>query len=393
MNLKNYIGNRRGKEANELEREALNDPFLQDAIDGFDTVQAEHLPVIEQLEKQISGTKTKKHYGLWLAAAASLTLLVGISLFFNFENQSYEAIVIPKTEKPVLETESRLLDDTTQKENTEQQLAINTPMQKNRKSIPVVYQNNFVESKANLSDSSVLNVESDAIYESAAVSSAYSGMLAEEKTEAASIPAPIPVVKDKIRGVVVDEKGEPLIGASVKLENGFNGTITDLDGKFELPLPKSKHDKLVASYIGYENSSASLLADTVKISMKPNDLALNEVVVIGYGSQKRTSMTGAISSVSPQLSGKASGISVKRSTYGEKEFKIYFEKNRTNNLCQNQAARLTATFDIDTNGKPTNLTIVNSNCLELTQEFTRLLNNSPTWTRSNRQVRMIVTVN
>ena len=65
MNLKEYIqGKRYGKEANQLEREAMNDPFLQDAIDGFDSVQGEHLQVIEALEKKIQPPKAKKTFFL-----------------------------------------------------------------------------------------------------------------------------------------------------------------------------------------------------------------------------------------------------------------------------------------------------------------------------------------
>ena len=74
MSLKNYIqGKRQGKNANQLEREALNDPFLQDAIDGFDSIQGEHLPVIEELERQVVRKTTKKsrHYRIWILSAAA----------------------------------------------------------------------------------------------------------------------------------------------------------------------------------------------------------------------------------------------------------------------------------------------------------------------------------
>ena len=63
MKLKDYIqGKRHGKEANRLEREAMNDPFLNDAIDGFDSVEGDHLSVIAELEKQIAGkTRSRSH--------------------------------------------------------------------------------------------------------------------------------------------------------------------------------------------------------------------------------------------------------------------------------------------------------------------------------------------
>ena len=60
MELKDYISNREGEEANQLERQSMNDPFLRDAIDGFDSVEGNHLSAIRKLEEQIEGKKEKK---------------------------------------------------------------------------------------------------------------------------------------------------------------------------------------------------------------------------------------------------------------------------------------------------------------------------------------------
>ena len=86
MNLKDYIqGKRKGKEANRLERKAMNDPFLQDALDGFDAVDGNHLSAIEMLEKEIAEkTERKKNRTIlfrWqtLAVAASVIILLGVS--------------------------------------------------------------------------------------------------------------------------------------------------------------------------------------------------------------------------------------------------------------------------------------------------------------------------
>ena len=90
MKLKDYIqGKRHGKEANRLEREAMNDPFLNDAIDGFDSVEGDHLSVIAELEKQIAGkTRSRKPFVRYLITgiAASMALLIGFSIFMNQEN-------------------------------------------------------------------------------------------------------------------------------------------------------------------------------------------------------------------------------------------------------------------------------------------------------------------
>ncbi|MEA5045045.1 MAG: hypothetical protein VB075_10830, partial [Petrimonas sp.] len=80
MNLKDYIhGKRYGKEANRLEREAMNDPFLQDTIDGYDSVPGNHVEAIEKLEKRFAPQPKHIDKRGWLwAAAAVLVLLIGL---------------------------------------------------------------------------------------------------------------------------------------------------------------------------------------------------------------------------------------------------------------------------------------------------------------------------
>ncbi|MGL4293752.1 MAG: SusC/RagA family TonB-linked outer membrane protein [Bacteroidales bacterium] len=124
-----------------------------------------------------------------------------------------------------------------------------------------------------------------------------------------------------VTGQVIDERKDPVIGASV-IEKGTNvGTITDFDGKFKLEV--SEKSTLVISYIGYEKKEVKSSASPLTIVLRENTEALDEVVVIGYGSVKRKDVTTAISSVSAKdldqrpivsagqaLQGKAAGVSV-----------------------------------------------------------------------------------
>jgi len=86
MRLKDYIqGNRSGKEANRLEREAMNDPFLQEALEGFDAVAGEHVLIIERLEKKYTRPVHRTRSLYYWSVAASFLLLVGISAYFFLE--------------------------------------------------------------------------------------------------------------------------------------------------------------------------------------------------------------------------------------------------------------------------------------------------------------------
>ena len=125
-----------------------------------------------------------------------------------------------------------------------------------------------------------------------------------------------------IKGHVVDAAGEPVIGASVVEESTTNGTITDIDGNFSLKVsPKSM---LTVSFIGYATQTVPVNGKTsLTITLKEDTEVLDEVVVIGYGTMKKSDLTGAISSVSSKdlmkqpspslgaaLQGRATGLQV-----------------------------------------------------------------------------------
>lgn len=100
-----------------------------------------------------------------------------------------------------------------------------------------------------------------------------------------------------IKGVVTDTKNEPLVGATIKVKGTTHGVATDLDGKFTLP-GVAKTAVLEVSYVGMQPQSILVNGQTqFKISLKDNASQLSDVVVVGYGRQKKVNLTGAVSSV------------------------------------------------------------------------------------------------
>ena len=97
-----------------------------------------------------------------------------------------------------------------------------------------------------------------------------------------------------IVGKVVDANGEPLVGASVVEAGTSNGTITDLDGAFILSVEKNV--TLHVSYVGYKDSEVRAQKDMVVV-LRENTQVLDEVVAIGYGTQKKANLTGAVTTV------------------------------------------------------------------------------------------------
>lgn len=100
-----------------------------------------------------------------------------------------------------------------------------------------------------------------------------------------------------VNGVVTDATGEPVIGANVIEKGTSNGTVTDIDGKFTLPLLK-KESTLVISYIGFDQKEMPVSTGTsVAVRLEEDSQNLDEVVVVGYQTMRKTELTGAVASL------------------------------------------------------------------------------------------------
>ena len=129
--------------------------------------------------------------------------------------------------------------------------------------------------------------------------------------------------QNKITGTVVDATGEPVIGASVVVKGSSNGTVTDLDGNFTIANAPAK-GSLEISYIGYKTQTVALGGkNQVKVTLQEDRQLLDEVVVVGYGVQKKSDVTGALAHIDSKeltampvsdalqaMQGKAAGVDI-----------------------------------------------------------------------------------
>ncbi|MHA7128954.1 SusC/RagA family TonB-linked outer membrane protein [Algoriphagus namhaensis] len=127
---------------------------------------------------------------------------------------------------------------------------------------------------------------------------------------------------ERVSGNIADETGTPLPGASVLVKGTTNGTITDLDGNFTLEVESGA--TLVISYLGYSAKEIQVAEGTnYSIQLEPESAELNEIVVVGYGTQRRADVTGAIGSLKSEdfnrgmisnpvdlLQGKVAGVNI-----------------------------------------------------------------------------------
>lgn len=150
----------------------------------------------------------------------------------------------------------------------------------------------------------------------------------KEVTEVAPVVAVVQQKKNTVTGVVLDPTGMPVIGANIMVKGTTNGTITDMDGKFSLDVDKDA--TLVISYIGFASQEIKVGNQTkLSISLKEDSEALDELVVVGYGTQKKVNLTGSVevlegdklenrpvTTVTQALQGQVSGANFTTGSFG-----------------------------------------------------------------------------
>ncbi len=396
MDFKAYIkGKRKGKEAHNIERAAGHDPFLRDAIDGFDAVEGDHLSSIEFLEKQVealSKPRTRRFQPLfWYSSAATILLLLALWVFYpttektdyladenntsinsdievstndSVENsvntQKIEKLTNDKPAKQIAQSKSRNIPH-------ESDLAVAKPVVAEKKSdaLPDEMDNGKLVIPENTVDAVAQRTD-------------VFGMRTMSASKNAVGMAQI-ADDNKLRGRVIDENGEPIIGATITFKDTYKSVLTDINGNFVIDVPKNNNRPLVLSYIGYETKEVAVNEPTIEVKMQADQLALNEVVVVGYGSQKRSSRVGSVARVDNEVRKTPS-----EPIFGEKEFLRFYEVLRTKSICNTRKESLTARFYIDENGNATELQIEKASCDAMAEEFRRIVAQSPAWTKRDR---------
>ncbi|EFC74652.1 TonB-linked outer membrane protein, SusC/RagA family [Segatella buccae D17] len=110
---------------------------------------------------------------------------------------------------------------------------------------------------------------------------------------AMTLSCAVAMAQNKVTGTVIDDKGDPIIGATVRVNGSKEGTVTDLDGHFSLSA--AQDTKLSISYVGYVTREVDVKGTTpVKVVLSESAKSLNDIIVIGYGIQKKADLSSAI---------------------------------------------------------------------------------------------------
>lgn len=388
MDLKDYIrGQRHGKEANRLEREAMNDPFLQDAIDGYDSVDGNPMSAIEKLEKQLASPVKRNDKRVWiLAAAAVLVLLIGIPFLLrqpdikDMQVASSEAVKQEETAILSPESDSVLVADNVEPKAPQESAVVPAPAEvkeqklESREAFVVQETADAAVSKEIVTgqqENAVTTIELKQVPVTKAIQprqEAIQGRVAGVATASNT---------KLISGKIVDEMGEPIIGANINIKDTQLGTVTDIDGNFKLTVPKDENRLLTTNFIGMKSVELPLKENMGDIILKADDMALNEVVVVGYGTQRKSSYTGSVSKTKDTIP-----------AFGENEFKKYFEENYDKTICENELISVKVEFFVNEHGRISNIQIKEISCPAIETEVKRLLLGSPAWSNGSRIVKM-----
>ena len=375
MKLLDYIrGLRKGKEAHRLERESMQDPFLADAMDGYNQVEGNHEQRIEQLRIQISARSTKKRntYAIIWSVAACLVIGFGISSYFLFPKETPEPVIpiIPQKEIALVPTKTKT-DSTPISPVSMKQADKKDIIAKSRTTIskPPSAPITTMPMEEETSDQMVAATDEEVIMTTGA-----SDPESVKKMRIAKM-AVIPT-NDIIKGKVTDQKGEPLIGASVMYKGTNIGTVTDVNGEFSL-LKKAENKQLTAQYIGYDPVEVPVdTSRTMLIAMNEDQKGLSEVVVVGHGVNK-----------------KANKDNTPQPVDGKRKYLKYLKKNLvrpTDETCAQVKGKVVLTFLVNRDGRPFHIKVKKSLCESSDKEAIRLVQEGPDWTYGNKQAEVTV---
>ena len=416
MKLLDYIrGLRKGKEAHRLEKESMQDPFLADAMDGYNQVEGNHEQRIEKLRMQVSAHSAKKKstYAITWSIAACLIIGFGISSYFLFLKKSMtdevfiaEESVSTKLAEPAAPPTPAIPATPTVPATPQKEIALattkvktdSTPIseitarQADKKDMIAKIQTTSQPQGAPVAAVPMMeevSEETAALQEVVATIDTFESE-SDKKMKLAKVATILPQ-NNMIKGRVTDGKGEPLIGASVTYKGTNIGTITNMNGEFSL-VKKDDKKRLTAEYIGYDPVEIRVdTSRTMLIAMNENKQTLNEVVVVGYGAKKNKKSTtlGSVVKVEEQAEKEITPQPV----IGKRSYQKYLKENLvrpTDDNCKDIKGEVVLSFFVNEEGKPQNITVIHGLCEFADKEAIRLVKEGPKWTSGKLPARVTV---
>ncbi|WP_420316783.1 TonB family protein [Ekhidna sp.] len=404
------------EEAHAFERDVLDDPFAQEALEGYESQGFESLDDIQKLKKQIQSRPQRKFPMLRIAAAVAMLIVGSILVFYVVDSSNDQALMTEDIQSPIedsIKINSIEADETTPSEQLAEVVkedfsqdglrvegkdeeVLDTFIDNNDKEeVPfeddeklvladanevkrIAAQELMAETEPMTIDSNELNEINTLALKSQVTEQAQGESDAEEsfapKLQKSTIQGEqVALARSKsstelISGIITDDSGDPLPGVNVVIKGTTTGVVTDLDGQYELP--KLEDMTLVYSFVGFESKEIEVGTRNKLDVVLGGATALQEVVVTGYG----------------QSSNDDTYIPAKPEN-GSKALKKYLEENliypdaaRENQIEGNVILELL----IGVSGAIESISIKKSLGFGCDQEAIRLINEGPTWNAAQK---------
>jgi len=369
-----YSGNRmKGKERNAFEKELQKDPFDAEAAEGLSMVTPREVKEdIEDIRQRLSGQKGRRRPVFIMRAAAVAGLLVASTLIFNLLRKEYDepllsenmpvktvtktlpvaasegvrrAAAEPDSEEPVTSAVVNAVKSSYPTGTVKDTDKINTPAAE------------YV-----VSDIQIAQLEEKKV----------SNHIIMEQMEAKARSASAGKLKRSIEGTVISsEDGLPIPGVSIYIKGTNRGTVSNIEGKFELSAETDSALMLVAKFVGMEPQEVTAKPDSdLLIAMNNDNMALEEVVVVGYGVSRKEDQEEAVPvHIEPQPEG------------GSRAFREYIEENIVYpaGIVKKTREVVVISMMVRSNGSIENITIVRSPGQAFSDEAIRLIKDGPQW--------------
>ncbi len=403
------------RERNIFEKDLQKDSFDSDAAEGLSAISTEEARNdMQELNKWLSARTSRSNRFIFyrIAAAVAALVVVGSIIILatsNLGKISEQAAVTENkksdrdnigeenakqvfTEEPVSETRiPEQNDQTTTKKETvivsepAQDAAISETPGTTTKEIAGVAREDVIIRDDNLLVSA--DKEPEVRYEESAMP-----VISASKSENTDKSRVITrkYIDNYVHGVVLSSEDRlPLPGATVKIRGTTAGTYTDKNGNFELPVQPENEITLVAEYIGMKQSEVRIdTGEEVQITLDPAESALDEVVVVGYGVQEKSKITGAVSTVEMD---EFPDWQLPSPVTGTRKFKEYIKENiqYPPTDTTDVHAVVVLNFIVAENGRPKNITVLKSPGRSFSDEAIRLLVSGPDWYPAKRNGEII----
>jgi TonB family protein len=344
-------------EMHALERKALTDPFLADALEGANSVTPGEFEEDMAMLQQSLERRRKPSITLWVWAAriAAGVALIALATFMFLNAPADQPIA--EAEKDTASPNQQLADSAEVSKNIASAEETLPPEPRSRKRSQIKQQPDELPPEATIAMPESPITEED--------------LILPESEKKAAPPTKI------IQGFVVDaEDGQPLPGVNVTLKGSDVGTITDEEGNYEIAID-SLSEGLVFSYVGFESKEVVPGGkDEVSVALEPDITGLSEIVVVGYGAREPAEEPTTVEMAEP------SG--------GKKAFKQYLEQNlrypeqALNNKVE---GKVTVQFTIQSSGVVSDFRVVKGLGYGCDEEVIRLIQEGPKWqpTKRNHQ--------